>query len=129
MNVLKGGQAAAVYGEKGVNGVIVVTTKKGSADSKISVDINSSITFENVSYMAQRQERYGQGWSGNHVSYENGAWGAEMDGVVRPVGLAQADGSYIMAPYSPIEDNIKEFFQTGTVFQNFVCTKIANFAI
>lgn len=118
VNVLKGGQAAALYGEKGVNGVIVVTTKKGSADSKISVDINSSITFENVSYMAQRQERYGQGWSGNHVSYENGAWGAEMDGVVRPVGLAQADGSYIMAPYSPIEDNIKEFFQTGTVFQN-----------
>ena len=117
-NVLKGAQGAALYGSAGVNGVIIVTTKSGSKEGKLRVTLNSAIDFEQVSFMPQRQMRYGQGWNGTHVSYENGGWGAEFDGVVRPVGLAQADGSYIMAPYSPIEDNIKEFFQTGTVMQN-----------
>lgn len=117
-NIIKGMQGAALYGEQGRNGVIIVTTKKGDKDGKLRVSLNSSVDFESVSFIAQRQERYGQGWNGQHISYENGGWGAEMDGVVRPVGLAQADGTYIMAPYSPIEDNIKEFFETGTVFQN-----------
>ena len=117
-NIIKGMQGAALYGEQGRNGVIIVTTKKGDKDGKLRVSLNSSVDFESVSFIAQRQERYGQGWNGQHISYENGGWGAEMDGVVRPVGMAQADGTYIMAPYSPIEDNIKEFFETGTVFQN-----------
>lgn len=117
-NILKGAQGAALYGEQGVNGVIIVNTKKGAKSGKLAVSINSSIDFEDVSFIAQRQRRYGQGWNGQHVSYENGGWGAEFDGVVRPVGLAQADGSYIMAPYSSIKDNIKKFFNTGTVLQN-----------
>jgi TonB-linked SusC/RagA family outer membrane protein len=117
-NIIKGMQGAALYGEQGRNGVIIVTTKKGDKDGKLRVSLNSSVDFESISFIAQRQERYGQGWNGQHISYENGGWGAEMDGVVRPVGMAQADGTYIMAPYSPIEDNIKEFFETGTVFQN-----------
>lgn len=117
-NVLKGAQGAALYGEQGVNGVIIVNTKKGSKGGKLRVTINSSLDFEEVNFLPQRQERYGQGWNGEHISYENGGWGAEMDGVVRPVGLAQADGTYIMAPYSPIKDNIRKFFQTGTLAQN-----------
>ena len=125
-NILKGAQGAALYGEQGVNGVIIVTTKRGSKGDKLKVSLNSSVDFETISFIAQRQERYGQGWNGTHVSYENGGWGAEMDGVIRPVGLAQADGSYIMAPYSPIEDNIKEFFETGTVFQNGVSLSAGN---
>ena len=116
-NIIKGAQGAALYGQDGVNGVVVVTTKRGSKD-KLRVSLNSAMDFESVSFVPQRQMRYGQGWNGQHISYENGAWGAEMDGVVRPVGLAQADGSYIMSPYSPIKDNIKDFFETGTVFQN-----------
>ncbi|MQP25554.1 SusC/RagA family TonB-linked outer membrane protein [Flavobacterium sp. LMO8] len=117
-NVLKGAQGAALYGEQGVNGVIIVNTKRGNKGGKLRVAINSSMDFEEVNFVPQRQQRYGQGWNGEHISYENGGWGAEMDGVVRPVGLAQADGTYIMAPYSPIKDNIKKFFGTGTLFQN-----------
>ena len=117
-NVIKGMQGAALYGEQGRNGVIVVSTKKGAKSGKLRIALNSSMDFEEVAYLPVRQQRYGQGWNGQHISYENGGWGAEMDGVVRPVGLAQADGTYFMAPYSPIKDNIKEFFQTGTLFQN-----------
>ncbi|NQY28747.1 MAG: SusC/RagA family TonB-linked outer membrane protein [Flavobacteriaceae bacterium] len=117
-NIIKGAGGSALYGSQGANGVIIVTTKSGTADSKLRVDVNSSLTFEEVAYVPQRQTKYGQGWNGGHVTYENGGWGPEFDGSLQPVGLAQADGSYIMAPYSPIKDNIKQFFGTGTVFQN-----------
>ncbi|ESU19537.1 outer membrane protein [Flavobacterium cauense R2A-7] len=117
-NILKGAQGAALYGDAGVNGVILVTTKKGAKSGKLNVSVNSSVDFESVSFIAERQRRYGQGWNGQQISYENGGWGAEFDGVVRPVGLAQADGSYIMAPYSSIKDNIKKFFNDGTILQN-----------
>jgi len=118
MNVIKGAQGAALYGDRGVNGVIVVTTKRGSGGDKVKIALNSSIGFENISFMPTRQERYGQGWSGQHVTYENGAWGAEFDGVVRTVGQVQADGTYFTAPYSPIDKNINNFFKTGTLLQN-----------
>lgn len=126
VNVIKGAQGAALYGQRGGNGVIIVTTKKGTRGEKPVVSINSSLDFEEVSIIPQRQRRYGQGWSGQHVNYENGAWGAEFDGVSRPTGLAQADGSYIMAPYSSIKDNIKEFFQTGTLSQNGIAINVGN---
>ncbi|RZJ34347.1 MAG: SusC/RagA family TonB-linked outer membrane protein [Flavobacterium sp.] len=118
MNVIKGPQGAALYGSDGVNGVIIVTTKRGNKTGKVAVNVTSAIDFEQVAFVPQRQLRYGQGWSGTHVNYENGAWGAEFDGVPRPTGMAQADGSYIVVPYSPIEDNIKKFFSTGSVMQN-----------
>ena len=116
-NVIKGAGGSALYGSQGANGVIIVTTKRGTSDEKIKIDFNSSIQFESVSFLPKRQTKYGQGWNGGHVAYENGGWGPEFDGSIMPVGLAQADGSYIMAPYSPIEDNIKDFFKTGTIKQ------------
>lgn len=120
VNVIKGAQGSALYGEQGVNGVIVVTTRKGSSknDSKMAVTFNSSMDFQKVAYLPERQTRYGQGWFGEQIAIENGSWGAEMDGSIQPVGLPQADGSFILSPYSPIKDNISKFFQTGTIFQN-----------
>ncbi len=120
VNVLKGAQGAALYGSQAGNGVIIVTTKGGSEKDRIEVQVNSSTDFQVVNFVPQRQNKYGQGWNGDHVTYENGGWGPEFDGTLQPVGLAQADGSYILAPYSAIEDNIKDFFNTGTTFQNSV---------
>jgi TonB-linked SusC/RagA family outer membrane protein len=117
VNVLKGAQGAALYGAQGVNGVVVVTTKKGDAGEKMQVSFNTSYDVLDVAYLPQRQLRYGQGWDGAHSAYENGSWGPEFDGSLQPVGLVQADGSYIMAPYSPIKDNYKQFFNTGSVSQ------------
>jgi TonB-linked SusC/RagA family outer membrane protein len=117
-NVIKGAGGSAIYGSQGANGVIVVTTKSGTQDSKLRVNVNSSYSFEEVAYLPQRQTKYGQGWNGGLVTYENGGWGPEMDGSMQPVGLAQADGTYIMAPYSPIKNNIKQFFNTGSIIQN-----------
>lgn len=120
MTVLKGGAAAALYGSRGANGVILITTKKGRAQKGIGVEYNGTYTMENVSVFPDFQYEYGQG-----------------DGGVKPTTLAQAqatgrrsfgskiDGStdYVAAdgkthPYSAQKDNLKNFYQTGTNFTN-----------
>ncbi|HEX9979660.1 MAG TPA: SusC/RagA family TonB-linked outer membrane protein [Flavobacterium sp.] len=118
VNAMKGAQGAALYGSDGVNGVIVVTTKKGSAGEKFAISFSSSIDITDIAYLPQRQLRYGQGWDGLHASQENGSWGPEFDGSLQPVGLPQADGTYVVRPYSPIKDNYKQFFKQGSILQN-----------
>ena len=118
VTALKGAQGAALYGSDGVNGVIVVTTKRGSAGGKFTVNVTNSTDFSSVSYLPQKQLRYGQGWSGRHAVQENGSWGPEFDGSMQPVGLPQADGSFVTLPYVGKKDNIKEFFKTGVLYQN-----------
>ena len=125
VNVIKGASGSILYGSQGSNGVIIVTTKKGATNKKITIGFKSTVELESVAFVPVRQTRYGQGWDvGNgfeNVLYENGGWGAEFDGQPVPVGLPQADGSFITAPYSSLgEDNIKDFFKTGTTRQNSV---------
>ncbi len=117
VNILKGSQGTAIYGSDGVNGAIIVTTKKGTGD-KFTVNIKSVVDVLDIAYTPIRQLRYGQGWDGKHAIQENGSWGPEFDGSLYPTGLPQADGSYVIAPYSPIKDGLKRFFNKGTTFQN-----------
>lgn len=131
MTVLKGGAAAALYGSRGANGVILITTKKGKAQKGIGLEYNSTFTMENVSVFPDFQYEYGQG-----------------DGGVMPTTLAQAqatgrrsfgakiDGStnYMAAdgknhPYLAQKDNLKNFYQTGTTFTNSVALSGGNDAI
>jgi TonB-linked SusC/RagA family outer membrane protein len=118
VNVIKGMQGAALYGEQGVNGVIIVTTVKGKEKGKITVNVNSAVDFESVSFMPKTQQKYGQGWDGVHYPEENGSWGIPYDGVLRATGLPQADGLELQQPYSFIKDNVKDFYQTGTTYQH-----------
>ena len=134
VNVIKGAQGAALYCAEGVNGVIMVTTKRGSKEEKFSFGFTSSIDFESVNFVPERQTQYGQGWatdpgfddgSGNiatFVPWENGSWGPAFNDpnmpAVVPVGLPQADGNFLFTEWKPIKDNIKQFFQTGTIMQN-----------
>lgn len=128
VTTIKGSQGAALYGSDGVNGVLIVTTKKGAAQGqKMTVAINSSIDFTTVAYLPERQTRYGQGWDGQHYSYENGTWGPEFDGSIQPTGLPQADGNFLMLPYKSLgSDNIKKFFKTGVLTQNGVSLSSGN---
>ena len=126
VNVIKGAQGAAIYGEAGVGGVIVVTTKKAVKGEKVSVEYNSSIDFESISFVPEKQNRYGQGWSGSWDQFENGGWGELFDGSIRPVGLLQPNGAYIQAPYSAIEDNLKQFYRDGTIMQNGVSVRVGS---
>lgn len=64
ISVLKGANAAALYGSRGANGVVLITTKTGTNGKKIAVSINSGITFESVLRLPKYQNKYGQGWAG-----------------------------------------------------------------
>ncbi|HEU4496199.1 MAG TPA: SusC/RagA family TonB-linked outer membrane protein, partial [Flavobacterium sp.] len=117
-NIIKGAQGAALYGDQGVNGVIIVTTKRGTKNEKLVVSVNSSIDFEQISFLPKRQMKYGQGWDGEQLPDENGGWGALFNGELVETGLAQANGQPLLLPYSPIKDNFKPFFKTGFTSQN-----------
>lgn len=63
VNVLKGPNATALYGQRAEYGVIMITTKKAKKGS-ISVEINSNTTFDKVAYLPEYQDLYGQGYDG-----------------------------------------------------------------
>lgn len=116
VNVLKGASGSALYGSLGSNGVLIVTTKRGTKNAeKMTVSVNTSYTMEDVAYLPKLQNRYGQGYQGAQDFVENTSWGAELDGSLQPTGLDQ-----ILMPYSFIKDNYKGFFNVGSTALNSV---------
>ena len=114
VNVIKGSNGAALYGELGSNGVIIVTTKRGNkSNEKFKIALNTTYTVEEVSMFPKLQNRFGQGYQGAQDFTENTNWGAELDGSLQPTGLQQT-----LLPYSFIKDNYKPFFQKGTTLLN-----------
>ncbi len=69
MTVLKGPSAAALYGSRATNGVILITTKKGSTGRKLGVDINSSVAANVPGYWPKFQNEYGGGNNGSEYLY------------------------------------------------------------
>ncbi|MCB9285368.1 MAG: TonB-dependent receptor [Lewinellaceae bacterium] len=61
ISVLKGQAAAALYGSRGANGVIMVTTKKGTTRKGVGVSFNTSLTFDKVAFGPEYQNEYGGG--------------------------------------------------------------------
>ena len=133
MNVIKGQQGAALYGERGSNGAIIVTTKRGSRAERLQFNLTSSVEFSSVYKLPITQKLYGQGWPGdvfdltdfggtNWVPYENTNWGpafsSALGGQTLIVGMPQANDRFLTQRYAPQKNAIGNFFQTGTLFQN-----------
>lgn len=71
MTVLKGANAAALYGSRASNGVIIITTKKGiKGAKKLGVDVNSSIVYNKPAYFPKLQNEYGGGWDGSEYLWK-----------------------------------------------------------
>jgi TonB-linked SusC/RagA family outer membrane protein len=120
VNVLKGPNAAALYGSQAVNGVLVVNTKKG-ASQKITVGVNSAYTMEKVAYMPKFQSKFGTGWEGAYDAVENTNWGPRFDGTLRQIGPtfpADYPLQTQIVPYAPVKDNLLAFFETGKTINN-----------
>jgi TonB-linked SusC/RagA family outer membrane protein len=122
ITVLKGGTAAALYGSRGGNGVILITTKKGKAQKGIGLEYNSSETFESISVIPDFQYEYGQGDGGVKPTTLAAAqatgrrsWGAKLDGSTNYVGV---DG--LTHPYVAQKDNLKNFYRRGSTATNTV---------
>ena len=86
ITVLKGPNAAALYGSRAGNGVLLVTTKKGNRNKGLGVSLNSNITFDNPMVLPEYQNEYGQGTQGNvpgnvtDLKGASGSWGPKLDG-------------------------------------------------
>jgi TonB-linked SusC/RagA family outer membrane protein len=113
MTVLRGASAAALYGSQAGNGVIVIATKKGTP-GKLSVSVNSGLTFESAYALPKVQNSYGQGNAGVLDVKSGESWGAKMTG--------QSITNYLgkSSSYSAQPDNIKDFFRTGTSINNYI---------
>ncbi|RXF71923.1 SusC/RagA family TonB-linked outer membrane protein [Arcticibacter tournemirensis] len=125
VSVLKGSSSAAIYGPDARNGVILVTTKKGSEDKPV-ITLSNATQFSSVSFFPKLQTQFGSGGSGAYTPFENWSWGPAFDGLEREIGHELPDGSLQKVKYSPTNDR-KEFFNTGVTMQNDVSLSSKDF--
>lgn len=129
ISVLKGPNAAALYGSRAGNGVILVTTKRGSSKAGFGVNYSGSFTWSQVAGSIKMQKIYGQGSNGI-IHYETdsegnpqkindtGAFGPKFDGSLQPNYLGE------MIPYVYDGDKLKDYFRTG--FSQFHTVALSN---
>ncbi|MCB0692415.1 MAG: SusC/RagA family TonB-linked outer membrane protein, partial [Saprospiraceae bacterium] len=132
MSVLKGAAATALYGIEGARGVILITTKKGSKNQPLKVELSSSMGISNVTNITPLQTKYLQGsggvWQGPDTG-QSGSWGPSVDNaywdgsdykydkngriIIVEDGVVPT-GATKFVPY----DNVADFFKTGYAFNN-----------
>lgn len=140
ISVLKGPSAAALYGTRASNGVILLTTKKGSDKKGLGIVVNTGLEFENIVRLPKRQKLYGQGYASedkntqalisnfetaniggksylipNYAADES--WGPRLDGtpVLHWYNLDPEFAEDYMnpQPWSYPEHDVNYFFRTG----------------
>lgn len=124
VTILKGPSATSLYGSRGASGVVLITTKSGTKNGKMRVDVNSSYSAEEAYVLNKRQDRFGQGYDNLHFdSGENWSWGPAFDGVERPwTSPIDADGDgaleALVRPYSNVPNQVQDFFNRGNTATN-----------
>ena len=130
MSVLKGPAAAALYGSRAANGVILITTKNGENTDGFNVEINTQTMAQSVLKKPNFQNEFGFGGYGFY-SYNTGDiytaqggvnyydafgenWGPRMDGQ----NIKQFNSNGEAVPFTPAEDNFDNFFETGLLNTN-----------
>lgn len=109
INVLKGANAAALYGARANNGAIIITTKGGRKDG-MSIDISSTITAQQGNILLDYQNQFGQGSAGVYNAASTGSWGPALNGSSAAGWQPQSPTSYNLSPQA---DNVNDFMQTG----------------
>lgn len=129
ISVLKGPNAAALYGSRAGNGVILVTTKKGANKSGFGVSYNGNFTWSSVSQTIKMQNRFGQGSNGA-VNYKRNASG-DIEGLNGELSFGpELDGHEeynwygTKSPYQYTGDKLREYFKTG--FSQFHTVALGN---
>lgn len=125
INVLKGPNAAALYGARGANGVIIITTKKGKQREGIGIDFNTSQTVIEAFRFREVQNVFGEGSGtpssqefqqdndGNNLLPPVGFWGSGVSWGPKMEGQPVKWWNGEIIPFDPQPDNIKNFFNTG----------------
>lgn len=129
ISVLKGPNAAALYGSRAGNGVILVTTKKGSHKQGFGVTYSGNFTWSQAAETIKMQKKYGQGSNGKlNYLYDDDknpialtgelSFGPALDGHLEPSWLGE------MIPYKYYGDKLKDYFNTG--FSQFHTVALGN---
>ncbi len=133
VTVLKGPNAAALYGSRGATGVILITTKKGSKGKMATVDFNSNATFETLNTQPVYQKTWGPGYDNDFSSYESvtvdgvqamkfpdwtggESYGPKFDGSNVVLATWPEAGVLKFSPAN--EDRIQAFYNTGSTYTN-----------
>lgn len=125
ISVLKGSSAAALYGSRASNGVIVIKTKSGNftrPQKGMEVTYTSSLSFEKIASLPDYQNEYGAG-SGFRYSNANGSWGPRF-GTIDSIptwgpyltSFPQLFGDSVA--YKAYPNNVRDLFRTGQVWEN-----------
>ena len=131
VQVLKGASAAALWGSRAANGVIVITTKEGQS-GKAKITFSSTYSFDEISERIPRQNVWGQGHNGKYSPTLGESWGDYIPDRAGGADIFNTSGGFFTAQdgtvYYPIttknsretfiEENFNAAFQTGTFMQN-----------
>ncbi|WP_281232840.1 SusC/RagA family TonB-linked outer membrane protein [Flavobacterium gelatinilyticum] len=132
INVLKGPNAAALYGSRAAHGVVLITTKSGKGQQGLGISFNTGITVSQVATLPRFQNTFGQGSNGR-FSFVDGkgggindgvdeSWGPKMDGRLIPQFYSKGEA----VPFVSHPDNVKNFFNTGLTFDNGISVAKSN---
>lgn len=126
MTVLKGAPAAALYGSRASNGVIMITTKTKGKGRGIGVTINSNYTNETPLDFTDYQKLYGQGENGVRPTTPNPTSGQWSFGERIQPGMTHILFNNLTVPYVAQGSRIKEFYRNGQNFSNTVTMSSAS---
>lgn len=132
MQILKGASAAALWGSRAANGVIVITTKKGANSDKVNISYSSTVSFDRPNLLHPLQSNYGQGAGGVYSPTSQNSWGDKIANRAGGEDVVNMNGArfeaYTGKTYYPIiTKNSKEtynkirediVFRTGTYIDN-----------
>lgn len=106
MSVLKGPAAAALYGSRAGDGVILITTKTGKKSNGLGLTVSSSLGFESIFMKPEMQKNFSQGLDNIFVNQGGDSWGPKITGQSLPNWENKTE---------PLQayDNISRFFNTG----------------
>ena len=124
MSVLKGPNAAALYGSRAANGVILITTKKGrNSGGRVRSELNTFYTFEKPSIIPDYQNQYGQGAGGRFRFFDgqgggvnDGAdqsWGPKFDPNLKIHQFTDGPDTSVKSPWLGHPNNVSSFFDMG----------------
>ena len=131
VQVLKGASAAALWGSRAANGVIVITTKEGQS-GKAKITFSTTYSFDEISERIPRQNVWGQGQNGIYSPTKAESWGDYIPDRAGGADAVDTSGGFFTSQngnvYYPIttknsretyvEENFNAAFQTGTFIQN-----------
>ena len=107
LSVLKGASAAALYGSRAGNGVILITTKTGRSNKGLGISYTSTVGFQSIFMKPDLQDDFGQGNLGAYGEYATSSWGPKIEGQTE---TGDEQGSVV---FDRAYDNIGNYYNSG----------------